>query len=78
MGGCLAPVAGWCKGVLEKLAGRFRHAYGTVMDCEFLIIGAGAAGLFCAGTARAQGASVVVIDHVARPGEKIRISGGGR
>ena len=48
------------------------------MDCEFLIIGAGAAGLFCAGTARAQGASVVVVDHAARPGEKIRISGGGR
>ena len=48
------------------------------MDCDLLIIGAGAAGLFCAGTARAQGASVVVIDHAPRPGEKIRISGGGR
>ncbi len=43
-----------------------------------MIIGAGAAGLFCAGTAQAQGAKVVVIDHAARPGEKIRISGGGR
>ncbi|NHF72746.1 BaiN/RdsA family NAD(P)/FAD-dependent oxidoreductase [Paracoccus xiamenensis] len=48
------------------------------MDCDLLIIGAGAAGLFCAGTAVAQGASVVVIDHASRPGEKIRISGGGR
>lgn len=48
------------------------------MDTDFLIIGAGAAGLFCAGTARAQGAKVVVIDHATRPGEKIRISGGGR
>ena len=48
------------------------------MDTDLLIIGAGAAGLFCAGTARAQGARVVVIDHASRPGEKIRISGGGR
>ena len=48
------------------------------MECDVLIIGAGAAGLFCAGTARAAGARVVVIDHAARPGEKIRISGGGR
>ncbi|MFD1795695.1 NAD(P)/FAD-dependent oxidoreductase [Paracoccus aurantiacus] len=48
------------------------------MDCDVLIIGAGAAGLFCAGSARATGARVVVIDHAARPGEKIRISGGGR
>ncbi|MBA4489796.1 NAD(P)/FAD-dependent oxidoreductase [Paracoccus sp. S1E-3] len=48
------------------------------METDLLIIGAGAAGLFCAGTARAQGARVVVIDHAARPGEKIRISGGGR
>ena len=48
------------------------------MDTDLLIIGAGAAGLFCAGTARAQGAKVVVIDHANRPGEKIRISGGGR
>ena len=48
------------------------------MDTDLLIIGAGAAGLFCAGTARAQGAKVVVIDHATRPGEKIRISGGGR
>ena len=48
------------------------------MDIDLLIIGAGAAGLFCAGTARMQGAKVVVIDHASRPGEKIRISGGGR
>ena len=48
------------------------------MDTDLLIIGAGAAGLFCAGTARMSGAKVVVIDHASRPGEKIRISGGGR
>lgn len=48
------------------------------MEYDVLIIGAGAAGLFCAGTARAQGMRVLVIDHAAQPGEKIRISGGGR
>jgi len=45
---------------------------------DLAIIGAGAAGMFCAGVAAQRGARVVLIDHVARPGEKIRISGGGR
>ncbi|MEV8467704.1 NAD(P)/FAD-dependent oxidoreductase [Fluviibacterium sp. DFM31] len=40
-----------------------------------LILGAGAAGLMCAAHA---GPGAVVIDHMDRPGEKIRISGGGR
>ncbi|WBU58327.1 NAD(P)/FAD-dependent oxidoreductase [Paracoccus sediminicola] len=48
------------------------------MECDILIIGGGAAGLFCAGSAQAQGARVVVLDHAKRPAEKIRISGGGR
>jgi predicted Rossmann fold flavoprotein len=42
------------------------------------VIGAGAAGLFCAGIANQRGASVVVIDHAPKLAEKIRISGGGR
>ncbi|WP_434802237.1 NAD(P)/FAD-dependent oxidoreductase [Paracoccus sediminicola] len=62
----------------EKLAGGFRRAYGGGMECDILIIGGGAAGLFCAGSAQAQGARVVVLDHAKRPAEKIRISGGGR
>lgn len=45
---------------------------------DILILGAGAAGLFCAGSALAQGRRVLVLDHTAHPGEKIRISGGGR
>lgn len=48
------------------------------MDCDVLIIGAGAAGLFCAGTAQASGLRIIVVDHAREPGEKIRISGGGR
>lgn len=45
---------------------------------DVLILGAGAAGLFCAGVAARRGRRVVVIDHARRLGEKIRISGGGR
>ncbi len=45
---------------------------------DVAIIGAGAAGTFCAGIAAQRGARVVLIDHAARLGEKIRISGGGR
>ena len=45
------------------------------MECETLIIGAGAAGMMAAAHA---GRGVVVIDHAKSAGEKIRISGGGR
>lgn len=45
---------------------------------DIAILGAGAAGLFCAGSALSQGKRVLVLDHARRPGEKIRISGGGR
>lgn len=42
-----------------------------------IIIGAGAAGLFAAPFA-AKAGPTLVIDHAKKPGEKIRISGGGR
>jgi predicted flavoprotein YhiN len=42
------------------------------------IIGAGAAGLFCAGVAAQRGCKVLLIDHSEKIAEKIRISGGGR
>lgn len=45
---------------------------------DIAILGAGAAGLFCAGSLAGAGKRVVVIDHARHPGEKIRISGGGR
>ena len=45
---------------------------------DVVIIGAGAAGLFCAGIAGQRGLSVLVIDHSEKVAEKIRISGGGR
>ena len=45
---------------------------------DAIILGAGAAGLFCAGIAAQRGRRVLLIDHVERPGAKIVISGGGR
>lgn len=45
---------------------------------DAIILGAGGAGLFCAGIASQRGKRVLVLDHAAAPGEKIRISGGGR
>lgn len=45
---------------------------------DALVIGAGAAGLFCGARLAQRGRTVRVIDHSKKPGEKIRISGGGR
>ena len=45
---------------------------------DAVIVGAGAAGLFCAGVAGQRGLKVLVIDHSDQEAEKIRISGGGR
>ena len=45
---------------------------------DAIIVGAGAAGLFCAGEAARRGRRVLVLEHNTRPGQKIRISGGGR
>lgn len=45
---------------------------------DIAVIGAGAAGMMCAAVAGQRGARVVLIDHAAKIGEKIRISGGGR
>ncbi|KIN64587.1 hypothetical protein Z946_3479 [Sulfitobacter noctilucicola] len=45
------------------------------MHYDTVIIGAGAAGMMCAAHC---GGRVLVVDHAKAPGEKIRISGGGR
>jgi predicted Rossmann fold flavoprotein len=45
---------------------------------DVVIIGAGAAGLFCAGVAGQRGLKVLLLDHSEKVAEKIRISGGGR
>jgi len=45
---------------------------------DTVILGAGAAGMMCAIHAASRGGRVLVVDHAKAPGEKIRISGGGR
>jgi predicted Rossmann fold flavoprotein len=50
----------------------------AVQDVDVVVLGAGAAGLFCGIEAARRGRRVIVIDHAQAPGEKIRISGGGR
>ena len=45
---------------------------------DVIILGAGAAGLFCAATAAQRGQRVVVMERAPEPGRKILISGGGR
>lgn len=48
------------------------------MKKDVIVIGAGAAGLFCALTAGQRGRSVLVLEHAEKVGKKILISGGGR
>ncbi|MDQ3131835.1 MAG: NAD(P)/FAD-dependent oxidoreductase [Acidobacteriota bacterium] len=48
------------------------------MKFDVIIIGAGAAGLFCAVEAGKRGRKVLVVEHNAQVGRKILISGGGR
>jgi predicted Rossmann fold flavoprotein len=52
-----------------------RRAHNTA---DVIILGAGAAGLMCAGVAGQRGRSTIVLEQARAPGEKIRISGGGR
>lgn len=50
----------------------------TAPPIDVLVVGAGAAGLFCAATAAKRGRSTVLLEKQPRPGLKILISGGGR
>ena len=45
---------------------------------DVIVLGAGAAGLFCGAQTGQRGLSTLVLDHSAKPAEKVRISGGGR
>lgn len=52
------------------------------LSTQCLILGAGAAGLHCAGKLmlgnKGSAPKSIIVDHAARPAEKVRISGGGR
>lgn len=62
------------------LFSRVKQGAFMTVETDVLILGAGAAGLFCAATAGQRGRKVVVLDHapVHKLAEKIRISGGGK
>ena len=49
-----------------------------MIEYDVIVIGAGAAGLMCAGQASQRGRRALVLDHAEKVGQKIRISGGGR
>ena len=51
---------------------------GIARHYDAIIIGAGAAGLYCAALAGHRGRKILLIDHNETPGAKILISGGGR
>ncbi|HUR41490.1 MAG TPA: NAD(P)/FAD-dependent oxidoreductase [Verrucomicrobiae bacterium] len=48
------------------------------LDLDVLVIGGGAAGLFCALSAGRRGRTVRVVEHANKVGKKILMSGGGR
>ncbi|MDX2424333.1 MAG: aminoacetone oxidase family FAD-binding enzyme, partial [Amphritea sp.] len=49
-----------------------------MQQVDVVIVGAGASGLMCAATAGYRGRSVLVLEHTAKIGRKILMSGGGR
>lgn len=49
-----------------------------MQEIDVVVIGGGAAGLFCAIEAGKRGRKVIVLEHAERIGKKIAISGGGR
>lgn len=63
---------------IEKRRGTQRKEHVLSKTVDVVIIGAGAAGMMAAIRAGQRGRSTLLLDHAKAPGEKIRISGGGR
>jgi predicted Rossmann fold flavoprotein len=62
----------------STIIGKVSHAPDPGRPYDLVVVGGGAAGMHCAALAGQRGLSVALIDHAAKRGEKIRISGGGR
>ena len=78
---CLAKPPEGCKGALTNfrvLSGGRCAVRSKAMTWDAIILGAGAAGMMAAIEAGRRGRRVLILDHAKKPGEKIRISGGGR
>jgi predicted Rossmann fold flavoprotein len=77
-----APYAGKIHGFRASFLISIRNFWPTITlvshSFDVLILGAGAAGLFCAIEAAGRGRRVAVLEHADRIGKKILISGGGR
>lgn len=74
-----------CKVYREFRVSRYRATLTTrnsklesIMKFDVIILGGGAAGLFCASIAAKRGRKVVVLERAEKVGKKILISGGGR
>src|SRR5262250_2175403 len=76
-----SPSCGWLR--IGALNARWRRTAPLRFDTmpqhwDVIVIGGGAAGLFCAIEAGKRGRKVLVLEHSERIGKKIAISGGGR
>ena len=60
----------------SELNGEIMQASSQIYDA--IVLGAGAAGMMCAAVAGSRGRRVLLVDHAAKAGKKILISGGGR
>jgi predicted flavoprotein YhiN len=49
------------------------HSLEPRMEFDVIVLGAGAAGMMCAAVAGRRGRRVLLVEHAARLGEKIRV-----
>jgi predicted Rossmann fold flavoprotein len=73
-----APRIRFCHKADKRIHSPARIVRSRNLAFDVVVVGAGAAGLFCAAMAGRRGRKVLVLDHAPEPGAKILISGGGR
>nr|WP_272889062.1 NAD(P)/FAD-dependent oxidoreductase [Duffyella gerundensis] len=76
---CDSDDAGTSCAISLQSAPFVKNGPGAIVEqFDVIIIGAGAAGLFCAAQAGQRGLNVLLVDNGKKPGRKILMSGGGR
>ena len=78
LGFATSPLRGIATRIVFESCTSNLNPRGSISDQDVVIIGGGAAGLFCAIEAGKRGRKVLVLEHADRVGKKIAISGGGR